>query len=112
MAFGSPRDGRSLEQQLAEDEVVEIMANAGNDTGGGVEKFLDTDEMNSTDPGFSLSRAPGSKALGKLARELPNTNGKQLTEHELADIPTSPRTSDYEHPTPKDEPRLNRQLQS
>ena len=95
MAFGSPRDGRSLEQQLAEDEVVEIMANAGNDTGSGVEMFLDADDVNSVGPGFSLSQAPGSKSLGKLARELPNKNIKQLTEKELADTPNSPRRSDY-----------------
>ena len=49
MSFGSPRDHRSLERQIAEDEVVEIDVKADIDTGSGVEKFLYADDVSNTD---------------------------------------------------------------
>ena len=91
MSFGSPRDHRSLERQIAEDEVVEINVKADTDTGSGVEKCLGAEGVSTTDPGFSLNQVPGSNSLGKPACGFPSRNVKQLTEHELADIPKFPR---------------------
>ena len=98
MSFGSPRDRRSLEQQIAEDEVREIYVKADMQdigTGSGVEKFLDAEGTGTTDPGLSLNQAPSFNSLGKPACGLPSRTVKPLTEKEVADIPKSPRKSDY-----------------
>ena len=117
MASGSPRDGRSLEQQIAEDEVREIEVNERIDTGSGVEKFLNAEDssttgQSTTNPGFSVGPGPGFNSLGTPACRVPSRTVKPLTEKELAGIPKSPRKLDYSYPTLKDPQRPNQQPQS
>ena len=67
------RDRRSLAQQLAEDDVIELPDDMVQDTGGGVTKFL---REGTSEPGFSPGQVDERRRTsGLLACDFPDDPG-------------------------------------